>query len=190
MQPSPNIRSELEKCADLLAQLEQASSISEFEDLWQRLLGHLERVWNKCQSHFSKSPKWNGWKGRYETQRRQDALLSYLTNARGAHEHTVGDITARVPGSVQIGAGPGGYAHVRSLRIGPKGVEGDWDGDLAVTFSAARIDPLPVKNRGRDYPVPTSHLGKALESTSVISLGRAGFSYYRDLVSKAEGFFC
>jgi len=190
MQPSANIHLELQRCAELLEELRSAGSPDDFDDRWQRFLGHLERVWNKCQNHFGKSPKWNGWKGRYERQRRTDPLLSYLTNARGAHEHTVSDITNKKPGSIGLGAGPGGSVHIKRLTIGPNGqIQGEWDGDLKVTFNPGRADPAPVVNRGRAYAVPTTHLGSPLPDTTAVTLGKAGLVFYKQLVSDAEHFF-
>lgn len=190
MQPSPNIHLELQRCAELLEQLHSVTSPNEFDDRWQRFLGHLERVWNKCQNHFGKSPKWHGWKGRYEKQRRIDPLLSYLTNARGAHEHTVSDITDKKPSSIGLGAGPSGTVHIKRLTIGPNGqIQGDWDGDLKVTFNPERVDPAPIINRGKTYAVPTTHLGTALCDTTAVTLGRFGLAFYKQLVSDADQFF-
>jgi hypothetical protein len=189
MQSSPQIQTELRQCSFLLEELAHTASAPEFDERWQRFLGHLERVWNKCQNHFGKSPKWNGWKGRFEKQRRTDPLLSYLSNARGANEHTVADITAKTPDSIGIGVGPSGSVHIKHLRIGPDGVEGEWTGDLAVTFIPGKVNPVSVTNRGRVYPVPEAHLGQKLPDNSALTLGRYGLKYYQSFVAEAEAFF-
>ena len=189
MQSSPQVHAELQHCGQLLEELSHSTSPSDFDDKWQRFLGHLERFWNKCQNHFGRSPKWNSWKGRFEKQRRTDPQLSYLINARGAHEHTVADITEKKSGSIGIGAGPSGRVHIRHLHIGPNGISGYWDGDLAVTFTPDRVDPAPVTIRGRVYQVPTTHLGNPLADTSAIALGQHGLAYYRKVVVEAEKFF-
>jgi len=189
MKPSPHIQTELRLCAALLIELEVAMTPSDFEEKWHRLLGHIERVWNKCQHHFGRSPKWSGWKGQYESQRRIDPLLSYLKNARGAHEHTVADITATKSGSISISAGPSGRAYIKHLQVGVDGIKGEWDGDLAVTFEPGGVELVPVTNRGKTYPVPTSHLNRPLEDISAITIGRYGLLYYEALVAKAESHF-
>ncbi len=189
MQPSPQIQAELNKCAALLEEMAHTATAPEFEEKWQRFLGYLERIWNKCQDHFGRSPKWNGWKGRFEKQRRTDPLLSYLSNARGAHEHTVADITERTPGSIGIGAGPSGSVHIKHLHIGPDGVQGDWTGELAVTFTPGKVNPVSVTNRGRVYAVPEAHLSEKLPDNSALTLGRYGLAYYQKFVADAEAFF-
>lgn len=189
MQSSAQIHIELQRCSELLERLATAGTPADFEEKWQRFLGHIERVWNKCQDHFGRSPKWNGWKGRHERQRRIDPLLSYLINARGAHEHTVANIAERKPGAIGIGAGPSGRVHIKRLQIRANGIRGEWDGDLAVTFTPGRVDLVPVTNRGRTYPVPTSHLGAQLGDSSALNIGKQGLAYYQALVAEAERYF-
>lgn len=189
MQQTPQIRAELNRCELLLEMMAATSSAAEFQEHWHQFLGHLERTWNKCEAHFGKSPKWNGWKGRFDKQRRTDPLLSYLSNARGAHEHTVAEITEQTLGSMSIGAGPGGTVRIRQLRIGPEGIQGDWDGDLALTFTPGEVIPMPVTNRGRTYSVPKIHLGEKLPNSSALTLGRYALTYYRNFLAKAEAVF-
>ncbi len=55
---------ELTKARAAIPAMREAKSLDEFEEQWKEFLGRLERVWNKAFSHFGKSPKWNGWKGK------------------------------------------------------------------------------------------------------------------------------
>jgi len=190
MQQSSQIHAELKMCANLLEEMAHTGSDQDFAERWQRFLGHLERIWNKCQNHFGKSPKWNGWKGRFEKQRRTDPLLSYLLNARGAHEHTVADITEQTPETIEIrAAGLNGGVHIKHLQIGPNGVQGEWTGDLAVTFIPGKVNPVSVTNRGRVYPVPEAHLCEKLPDNSALTLGHYGLAYYQKFVADADAFF-
>ncbi len=187
MQTSPQIHAELIKCEALIEEMLQATSAQVLENRWQEFLGCLERVWNKCHNHFGKSPKWNGWKGRFEKQRRTDPLLSYLSNARGAHEHTVAEITEKTPGA--IGVSPNGTVAIKDLKIGPDGIEGMWYGKLVVKFIPEKVELIPVTNRSRVYPVPDTHLGLRLVDKSVLTIARCGLAYYQILVVDAEKFF-
>jgi hypothetical protein len=188
MQPSAHIQQELARCDELIIHLQTSKSILEVEEHWKRFLYHLERVWYKCESHFGKSPKWNGWKGKFEAIRKGDPLLLYLTNARGAEEHTVEDIVERNPGGLGIAAGPTGSAHIRRLQIGPDGVKFEGEGTLSVTFVPASIRPKPIVNRGRTYAVPNTHRGNLLDP-GLLPMAIAGLAYYKALVNAAEAHF-
>lgn len=187
MQPSPAIHAELERCGALLSLLRASSSVEEAEDLWKQFLSHLERVWYKCEAHFKRSPKWNGWKGQYERARKKDPLLLYLINARGADEHTVTDIVAREPAKYQIGPVPG-HGRIRYLAIPGDHYEYDADGPFEVSFVPARLVLLPVTNRGRTYRPPKEHLGRSIAEENVISIAEAGLSFYKSVVGETERF--
>jgi hypothetical protein len=188
MQSSPNIHQELTRRAEYISLLAGASSVHEIENQWKQFLYHLERVWYKCENHFGKSPKWNGWKGKFEVARKRDPLLSYLINARGADEHTVEEITEKKPGSIGIGPGHTGSVHIKSLEFGPDGIKFDGEGSLKLTFSPASIQLLPVVNRGRTYLVPTQHKGTPIQP-GILNIAKAGLDFYAKLVADAEEHF-
>ncbi len=189
MQPSPKIHAELSRCEDLLRRLTGSKSLDEAEENWAAFLSRLERVWNKCEAHFRRNPKRNGWKGKYETARKSDPLLAYLIHARGAEEHTVEDIVARSrPGSVSIAAGTTGSAHIRRLAFTPEGIEFDGEGSLSITFAPERLALLPVTNRGRTYAVPTEHLGRPISAANLVEVATAGLNFYRAVATETEGF--
>jgi hypothetical protein len=96
MKHSDQLKIELSKAREAIKSMRNAKTIDEFEESWKTFLGRLERVWSKSINHFGKSPKWNGWKGKFESLRKSDPLLSYLVNARGAEEHTVNEIIKRI----------------------------------------------------------------------------------------------
>ena len=167
-----------------------ATSLDELEDQWKQFLSRIERVWNKCESHFSRSPKWAGWKGPYEKARKSDPLLSYLRNARGADEHTIAEIVSREPGTMRIGAGSTGSLHLRGMVIRNGEVFVDGDGSIKLTFTPGRVKLLPVTNRGRTYDLPRSHLGRPVDPDNVIEIAEAGLRYYAGLLDSAERAFC
>jgi hypothetical protein len=188
MQPSPTIHSELSRCEELLENLKASKSIDEAEEHWKAFLSRLERVWYKCEAHFRRSPKWNGWKGKYERARKQDSLLVYLINARGAEEHTVEDIVNKQSGSFSIGPGPTGSALIQRLAFTQEGIKFDGKGSLAITFTPARLTLLPVTNRGRTYPVPTEHLGAPISAVNLLEIASAGLRFYKTVVAETESF--
>lgn len=193
MQQSPKPRQELERARNAIDRMKAATNHAEFEDAWKEYLSRLERAWNKAQAHFMKSPKWHSWAGKYITQRRADPLLKYLTNARGAEEHSVGEITERVSGNMTIGA-RGGAMHVYGFGMSSRGLFVDAapatpDAELVIGFKPERTKLLPVVNRGVQYDVPTAHLGDAIDPNDVLNISECGVKYYSELLNLAEAYF-
>lgn len=180
---------ELSKARAAVEGMRDAKTLDEFKEEWKEFLGRLERVWNKAVSHFGKSPKWNGWKGQFEGLRKTDALLSYLVNARGADEHTVNEIVGREPGGVGISPVEGNSLYIEYMEVNNGNVFIKSPQKIKIDFLPARTTLLPVTNRGRVYPAPTSHLGNPVDPTNVIGVAGAGAQFYEHFLCKAEEFF-
>ncbi|MCR6496748.1 hypothetical protein LJB71_11365 [Thermomonas sp. S9] len=190
MQQLPSLREMLVRCNDAVQEMASAQSLEAFESAWIEYLHRLERFWNKSLSHFGKSPKWAGWSGRYQTERRKDQLLAYLTNARGADEHTVAPITERSAGGVGINAAEGNSLYIERMEVRNGEIFIQSPQAIKVTFFPDRVRLLPVTNRGRTYPVPVSHLGQSLDPNDVVQVARVGLGYYENFLATAEGFLC
>jgi hypothetical protein len=78
MKRSEQPRIELAKAKACIEGMRFAKSLEDFEEDWKTLLHMLERVWNKTLSHYSRSPKWNGWKGRYQQNMGGRVLIFHL----------------------------------------------------------------------------------------------------------------
>lgn len=189
MQHSEQPSLELTKARAAVEGMRNAKALDEFEEAWKEFLGRLERVWNKGVSHFGKSPKWNGWKGQFECLRKTDPLLSYLVNARGADEHTVNEIVGREPGGIGINPAEGGSLYIEHMEINNGNIFIKSPQKIKIDFLPGRTTLLPVTNRGRVYPVPTSHLGNPLDPTNVIGVADSGAKFYEHFLVKAEEFF-
>lgn len=173
--------------------MRKARSFAEFEEHWREFLRRIDRIWNKAEAHYSRSPKWHGWSGKFKDKRSRDELLSYLMQARNTEEHSVADIVALQPGSIEIGAGPGGAFYKRvEVRDGQLTIEAS--GDPKVTINPARPKLIPVRNRGREYPVPSRHVGPdgvsvTLNSEDVPATAELALRYYEKFVNDAREFF-
>lgn len=189
MQHSDQPAIELEKARTAIESMRNAKTLDEFENGWKEFLGRLERVWSKGIHHFGKSPKWNGWQGKFEPLRRSDPLLSYLVNARGADEHTVNEIVGREPGGIGINPAEGNSLYIEHMTINNGNILIKSPQKIRVDFLPARTTLLPVINRGRTYPIPTLHLGNPVDPTNVIAIAEAGVQFYEGFLSQAEGFF-
>jgi hypothetical protein len=170
--------------------MEQSSTLDVLEYLWKEYLTHLERVWYKAQAHYRKSPKWPNWRQKYEKERKNDPLLSYLRTARGKHEHTLEEITSQDTGSIQIAAGATGTGTVKNIAINNGVLSADvTSGTISIIFDPAKVRILPLVYRGRNYEVPKTHLGSALDPDNVIDLAKKGAEYYERFLNEAEEYF-
>lgn len=75
------------------------------------------------------------------------------------------------------------------MKISTDGIHLDASAPVIVEFIAARTKLLPVLNRGRQYPVPTQHLGMPIDPSNVVALAAAGIKFYKRAVQEAEAFF-
>lgn len=180
---------ELERARRAAEAMRQTQSLEDLEEQWKEYLRRLERVWNKAENHFRKSPKWHSWNGRFKTLRAKDQLLAYLINARGADEHTVSEITEREAQHLTVDT-PDGYGHVH-LRTGSRGeiVHLAVSPGAAVQFHPARVRLLPVTNRGITYPVPTEHLSQRIDPGNLFDIAACGLAFYNDLLNQANAYF-
>lgn len=193
MQRTAAVADALARGSSALVELQSASTLEEARHAWLDFLFDIERVWNKLQAHYSKSPKWGGWCSPYVKARKQDQLLQYLQQARNAEEHTLDETTALVPGRVTgiQSAMPNKPVHIESLQIhrGSMRLEAA-PGTLEILVSPPQMVLQPAKNRGVAYAVPTSHLGRRTDARNVIAVAQMAFEYYQVAADKAEAFFC
>ncbi|WGI26589.1 hypothetical protein QEN58_05895 [Halomonas alkaliantarctica] len=191
MEPPHKPQQELNEATVHVIGMENADSLDAFEKHWRGFLHHLERVWNKSQAHFKNHPAWNGWKGQYDRTRRQDPLLSYLINARGADEHTVAEITYRVPGNTTISNNSGRPITITKGDFTGRGTARyEADGELDIKFNPGRTKLLPVYNRGVEYRPPTSHKDESIDPNDVIDVARKGVEFYDEMLRLTTARFC
>lgn len=189
MQHSDQPALELTKARAAIEAMRNGKTLDEFEESWKEFLGRLERIWTKGINHFGKSPKWNGWQGKFEPLRISHPLLSYLVNARGADEHTVNEIVGRQPGGIEINPAEGDSLYIEHMTVNNGNNFVKSPQKISVDFLSARTTLLPVINRGRADPVPTLHLGNPVDPINVIAIAEAGARFYERFLSEAEAFF-
>jgi len=189
MQKSQQPHVELERARSSINTMQASNSLDEFEENWKDFLHRIERVWNKTANHYGKSPKWNGWQGKILKLRKDDQLLSYLINARGAEEHTVDDVVGRQSGGIGINPAEGNSLYIEHLSFNGPNIFIKSPQKIKVEFFAARTVLLPIKNRGRVYPVPKNHLGKQVDSSNVIQIAEIALEFYRKFIEEVEQAF-
>jgi hypothetical protein len=191
VKPVPSVRAQLDRARAALAQLEGAKNLGATEEAWKHFLWQIDRLWNKAEAHFSNSPKWGGWCGKYTKARKQDPLLKYLSQARNSDEHTIDEIAVQRQGQTTINpVVPGGLVHLKSLEWNSKGeMVVDVGSPVIIESSPARLELLDVKSRDVVYPVPHEHMGKPIPSREPQALAALGLRFYESLVVEAERFF-
>lgn len=191
MQYSDKPLRELKQAKDALASMDAAKTVSDLEALWKRFLHQLERTWNKAEAHYSRSPKWSGWHGKYAQARKKDELLVYLTKARDADEHGIEDISQKEMGSIGIGPAEPTGTFSLSVRVDEHGQiqVKEASGPVKIDVIPARVRLLPVTTRGRTYDVPENHLGKPINSSNLSELAQMALAFYEDFLAAADRFF-
>jgi hypothetical protein len=197
MQTSLAPKIELERARRAIDRMAIATTLEEFEEEWKVFLHRLERAWNKTKAHYGRSPKFGNWSAHIEALRKSDPLLCYLHNARGAEEHTIAEITSRLPSSIDIGLAEGvGVQPVGSILIDHLEINSDLgeirvksEHPLKISFFPARASMLPVTNRGRTYEVPLTHLGKPIDPQNFPASAENALRFYNQALAAAEEYF-
>ncbi|MFZ1288904.1 MAG: hypothetical protein WAR79_02350 [Melioribacteraceae bacterium] len=189
MQNSDKPKLELIKAKEAIEEMKISKSLEEFEKYWIEFLHNLERTWSKIFDHFRKSPKWNGWQSKYVNLRKNDQLLCYLINARGAEEHTINEITSKESSRIGISHAQGNNLFVNYMHITKNQIFIDSPQKIKIEHFPAKIKLLSVKNRGRVYPVPDEHLGQKINNIDLIVLAQLAVKFYEDLLNDANTFF-
>lgn len=191
MQHSDKPRIELAKAVAHAAAMKAAPTIDDSHREWVAFLHALERFWSKSTAHFKRSPKWGNWSHRFDQQRKQDELLSYLVNARGADEHGLDDIATLHPGHTTIN--PVSWEQGMSVSL-----ETDANGNMinlktknpiVISHVKPQIRLLPVVNRGRTYDLPKQHGGVPITAGDAIAMADIALKFYKAFLDEAEAKF-
>jgi hypothetical protein len=186
MKRSEKIINEIVKAKEAIEGMSKSKKLEDFEEHWKMFLNRLERVWNKASNFYKDSPKWNGWKGKYENARNKDPLLLYLKNARGADEHTINEILSREPSKIGIRAGNGKTGYIKKAIFNKGNIYLESPHNIRIDFIPARIMLLPIVNRGVTYNVPKTHLNKPIDPGNIIELSKIAIKYYDTFITEAE----
>ncbi|MEQ6916558.1 hypothetical protein [Halomonas aquatica] len=184
-------KQELDRAKEQIEAMENSESLDDLEHHWALFLHFIERVWNKSQAHFKHLPAWEGWKGQYENMRRRDSLVSYLRHARNADQHSIEEITGRLPGATTIRNSSGEPITIKKLNVTGGGqATYEADGPLDVDFTPSKVKLIPVTNYGTTFNPPTIHHDQPVDPTDVIGIAKTGAAFYEDMLDAAIRKFC
>ena len=189
MKHSEQTRIELARTKSCIEGMRNARSIDQFQEQWNSFLHGLERIWNKTSNHYGKSPKWKGWKGKYEHIRKNDSLLTYLAYARGAAEHTVNEIPSHESGDTGVNPGEGSNLFINNMMIDKDQIYIESPQKIRFDFIPANTQLLPGVTRGQTYAVPVSHRGQVIDPKKVLETAETAVRFYEDFLNDVESYF-
>lgn len=178
----------LKRARDALDNINAMSNPAEQAECWQDFLIHLERIWNKAEAHFSKSPKWGGWCSPYARLRKKDPLLSYLRHARNADEHTTAPISMTGPRQLRINPISGSDLYIKKLESINGRITLETDAPVRFRVVDGKAAPIAVTDKNVEYAVPTVHLGQPFNA-KFDRMAELALAFYEDALTKAEEFF-
>jgi hypothetical protein len=170
--------------------MKRATDFERFEEAWKHFLDCLEKVWKKAEREGQGgSTSFESWQSNYRQQRKKDALLSYLFQARNADQHTIRDTVEKKPAELSIEPPRSGRPGLISdLEVWSDGTCSykHLGGRPEVIHYPARLELVQVINRGVAYPPPDDHLGIKLKTRNPIDVAEAGYRFYEGFLAAAE----
>ncbi|PNE01911.1 hypothetical protein A15D_02509 [Alcanivorax sp. MD8A] len=158
-----------------------------FEEEWRDFLNCIEQLWNKVErSCQHKRSQFEPWQGQFKKLRKKDMLLRYLKQARHAHNHSIQEVAEpkAASRSINFANGTGGY--IKNLTMVGGNIV-NYQGDpLEVIDRPNRYAAVKVKNDGKWYNPPTSHLGNRFISDSALDIAIAGLEFYENYIKQVE----
>ena len=161
-----------------------------FVDLWYTFLTAAKNIYTVLEQGAKDTPQSSQWFGAKKNERREDALLQYLFQARNDDEHGLSPVTRHQPGFTVIG-GMGGSSAVRlngTFGVGKTIEVASLDGQPVHVLQMMPHAQL-VTVYGRDkraYPPPTEHKGKPLPSNLPFPVATLAVAYLESLIAEAE----
>jgi hypothetical protein len=127
------------------------------------------------------------WLGRQERFRKDDPLLQYLNQARDADHHGLDAILKRTPRKAVPGfRSVRDDVEVKDLVTERRKVALEVHDAIEGFFRPNGIELLPVSNRGRTYPIPGQHHGRAIARLTPIEFAVLGIRFHDELLRQAR----
>jgi hypothetical protein len=181
----------LAKARESLARVDASRNFAEFESAWTDFLTATNSIYSVLEQGAKHDPRSRQWFGGKKNERRKDALLSYLHQARNADEHGIEPVAKRNPGHIAIGR-HGEAVHIKELIVGSDGqFRGEFipvNGRLpTIEIANPHAELVTVRDDrfGDSFDPPTEHLGLILADRSPLGVARLGFAYHAALVDAA-----
>lgn len=181
----------LHRAQSAYTSLIRSRSFTEAERAWSSFLTSAAGVYSKLEKGAKGNPRSEPWFGRLKNERRSDELLRYVHHARNSDEHGISEITTRHGGSLSIGD-PGETVTTGPLIIDENGnVQVELNPKAprpTIRFQPGSIALAAVSDDrfGDTFAAPTVHLGKPLQTGSVVEVAGLAVQYLERIVREAS----
>ena len=182
-------RKEIKAAKKCLQSMESSHDLDEMEQLWRDCINHIEKSHTKLLSATNPvKGKFSSFFSKKITQKKNDELLRYVNQARNTDNHSIADLSRKVPPSTRYSSLPGAKSHyIKHMVIGSYGQIEHYEGDpMLVKFHPASIEVISVTNSGVMYSPPNTHLGVPVASKSPIVLARKAISFFEDWIEDSS----
>lgn len=186
---------------EALARLEAANTLLTVERAWSEYLLAVSAIYSKLELGSKGFGASESWFGRKKKQRKGDALLCYLQQARHAEEHGIShgvDAIETIHLTLVKEADEWNILttmYVNSTNSEESRLNNDakvevFDADRNLvesqTIITHAVQLLRVKNRGVIYDPPEKFLGYEIIDKSPLGVARLSIPFFADLVAEAS----
>ena len=183
---------DLDIAASEIEKMKQTTNFNEFQESWENFLFRLERAWELTERKLKGRNGVERWHKPYTTLRKKDSLLIFLKQARNSEMHSI-SATVTKPLHMVLKDKTGRGLTVNSvsskLENGTLTINIDTP-DLVpdVDVNIVPTDPelVKIKNRGKWYNPPWSHLKKRVSDIHPVSIAVMGHEFYSTYVKEPE----
>lgn len=181
-------RKEIKAAKKCISDMESSTNFDDMEQLWRNCLNHIEKSFTKLLNAINpvKGQFTNAFSKEYAIKGNDD-LLRYIKQARDCDNHTIGDISQKVPASTTINPAPGSDTlYIKKLIFDGAGIMHFEGGPALIEFHHESIEAIAVTSRSGTYEPPKSHLGNPINSKKPVALAKAGVAFYESWIEESS----
>lgn len=181
-------RKEIKAAKKCILDMESSTNFDDMEQLWRNCLNHIEKSFTKLVNAINpvKGKFTNAFSKEYAI-RGNDDLLRYIKQARDCDNHTIGDISQKVPASTTISPATGSNTlYIKELIIDGTEIKHFEGGPALIEFHRESIEAIAVTSRSGSYEPPKNHLGNPINSKKPVDLAKAGVAFYENWIEESS----
>ena len=175
----------VKRAARALRRLNESDEPEDLEEAWDHFLHESSRVYAKLRAAARGHPQSWKWFGKRLDERESDPLLLYTHHARNSDMHRYEEVaTTKNPMVMRVG-GSGMILHIPTGGATPYWEKVAPDSSLEIENLGVHLVAEAVIDKGKEYPVPTTHLGQEIQSQNADAIAELALSYLEEMVRDA-----